>query len=85
MTEGVGPDLVIESAGEPEAFIEALEAGPQGWHRDRSRQLGRPGQAGQFGRDAAHQLQELAHSFRLSLRNGLGPRAEDPAAAIKPL
>lgn len=24
MTEGVGPDLVIESAGEPEAFIEAL-------------------------------------------------------------
>ena len=25
MTEGVGPDLVIESAGEPEAFIEALK------------------------------------------------------------
>jgi len=25
MTEGVGPDLVIESAGEPEVFIEALE------------------------------------------------------------
>ncbi|MCC6511123.1 MAG: alcohol dehydrogenase catalytic domain-containing protein [Pirellulaceae bacterium] len=24
MTEGVGPDLVIESAGEPEAFVEAL-------------------------------------------------------------
>lgn len=24
LTEGVGPDLVIESAGEPEAFIEAL-------------------------------------------------------------
>jgi len=25
LTEGVGPDLVIESAGEPEVFIEALE------------------------------------------------------------
>lgn len=25
LTEGVGPDLVIESAGEPEAFIEALK------------------------------------------------------------
>ncbi|MCC9654289.1 zinc-dependent alcohol dehydrogenase [Rhodopirellula halodulae] len=25
MTDGVGPDLVIESAGEPEAFIEALK------------------------------------------------------------
>ncbi len=25
LTEGIGPDLVIESAGEPEAFIEALE------------------------------------------------------------
>jgi threonine dehydrogenase-like Zn-dependent dehydrogenase len=25
MTEGVGPDLVIESAGEPEVFLEALE------------------------------------------------------------
>lgn len=25
LTEGVGPDLVIESAGEPEAFVEALE------------------------------------------------------------
>lgn len=25
LTEGVGPDLVIESAGEPEAFIEALQ------------------------------------------------------------
>jgi len=25
LTEGVGPDLVIESAGEPESFIEALE------------------------------------------------------------
>ncbi len=24
MTEGVGPDLVIEAAGEPEAFVEAL-------------------------------------------------------------
>jgi L-iditol 2-dehydrogenase len=25
LTEGIGPDLVIESAGEPEVFIEALE------------------------------------------------------------
>jgi threonine dehydrogenase-like Zn-dependent dehydrogenase len=25
LTEGVGPDLVIESAGEPEAFVEALQ------------------------------------------------------------
>lgn len=25
MTEGVGPDLVIEAAGEPEAFLEAVE------------------------------------------------------------
>jgi len=25
LTEGVGPDLVIESAGEPEVFLEALE------------------------------------------------------------
>lgn len=25
LTEGVGPDLVIESAGEPEAFLEALQ------------------------------------------------------------
>ena len=25
LTEGVGPDLVIESAGEPQAFLEALE------------------------------------------------------------
>ena len=25
ITEGVGPDLVIESAGEPEVFLEALE------------------------------------------------------------
>ena len=82
MTEGVGPDLVIESAGEPEAFIEALKMVRKGGTVIEVGKLGRPRQACQSGCDAAHQLEEPAHSFRVPLWHKLGARTENSATAI---
>ena len=82
MTDGVGPGLGHRICWRAGGLHRGIEDGSQGRNCDRSRQLGRSRQACQSGCNAAHQLEEPTHPFRVPLRHKLGARTENSATAI---